>query len=82
MFTLFLAATFMRVVATVRAVCFYMTTFAFAAPLFMVMLAVYPFVMLFDKFRYVLVVFEMQMGSIGIDSRAMFENNSTPAMLA
>ena len=37
--------------ATIRAVLFYMTTFATALPMFVVMLAIYPFVMLFDKYR-------------------------------
>lgn len=34
-----------------RATLFYLTTFAFAVPLFAVMLAVYPFVLSFDRFR-------------------------------
>lgn len=42
----------MKIFATIRGICFYLTTFAFASPLFVVMLAVYPFVLLFDKFRY------------------------------
>lgn len=42
----------MKIVATIRGICFYLTTFAFASPLFVVMLAVYPFVLMFDKFRY------------------------------
>jgi 1-acyl-sn-glycerol-3-phosphate acyltransferase len=37
--------------AAVRAAFFYLTTFVFAAPLFFIMLAVYPAVMVFDKFR-------------------------------
>lgn len=37
--------------AKIRALGFYLTTFTFALPLFCVMLAVYPFVMLFDKYR-------------------------------
>lgn len=37
--------------AAIRATCFYFTTFAFAVPLFMVMLAVYPFVLFFDRYR-------------------------------
>ena len=37
--------------AGVRATFFYLTTFAFATPLFLVMLAVYPFVLVLDKFR-------------------------------
>lgn len=41
----------MKIVATIRGICFYLTTFAFASPLFVVMLAVYPFVLMFDKFR-------------------------------
>ncbi len=42
----------MKIFATIRGICFYLTTFAFASPLFVVMLAVYPFVLIFDKFRY------------------------------
>lgn len=38
-------------IAAVRGICFYLTTFAFATPLFLVMLAVYPFVMVLDKYR-------------------------------
>ncbi|KAL4853990.1 1-acyl-sn-glycerol-3-phosphate acyltransferase [Chlorella vulgaris] len=38
-------------VAATRAVLFYTTTFLFASPLFVVMLAAYPYVLLFDKFR-------------------------------
>jgi len=45
------AAGFPSWLAGIRAAFFYLTTFAFAAPLFVVMLAVYPFVMVFDKFR-------------------------------
>jgi hypothetical protein len=37
--------------AATRAVLFYTTTFLFASPLFVVMLAAYPYVLLFDKFR-------------------------------
>ena len=37
--------------ATIRALLFYLTTFATAMPMFVVMLAIYPFVMLFDKYR-------------------------------
>lgn len=37
--------------AGIRAVMFYFTTFMFATPLFCVMLVVYPFVLLFDKYR-------------------------------
>ena len=37
--------------ATIRAVFFYLTTFAFATPLFLVMLAIYPLVLLMDKYR-------------------------------
>jgi 1-acyl-sn-glycerol-3-phosphate acyltransferase len=37
--------------AAVRAICFYLTTFVFATPLFCFMLLAYPFVMLFDKYR-------------------------------
>lgn len=37
--------------AAIRAVCFYLTTFAFAAPLFVAMLAAYPLVLMFDKYR-------------------------------
>ena len=38
--------------AAIRATCFYLTTFAFATPLFGVMLALYPFVLLFDRYRW------------------------------
>lgn len=44
-------SSFWTAVAGVRALCFYLTTFAFAAPLFVLMLAAYPFVMVFDKYR-------------------------------
>ena len=37
--------------ALVRAICFYLTTFLFAFPLFFAMLAIYPFVIAFDKYR-------------------------------
>lgn len=37
--------------AALRAVLFYITTFIFATPLFGVMLAIYPYVLLFDKYR-------------------------------
>ena len=37
--------------AAVRAVFFYLTTFVVATPLFLVMLACYPYVMKFDKYR-------------------------------
>ncbi len=37
--------------ATIRAILFYLTTFATAMPMFVVMLAIYPFVMVFDKYR-------------------------------
>lgn len=37
--------------AKIRAVFFYLTTFAFATPLFVLMLAVYPLCLLFDKYR-------------------------------
>ena len=37
--------------ATVRAILFYLTTFVTALPMFFVMLAIYPFVMVFDKYR-------------------------------
>lgn len=47
------AARLQRAIATLRAICFYTTTFVFAAPLFVFMLAVYPLVLLFDKYRYV-----------------------------
>lgn len=41
------------VFAAIRAVLFYCTTFVFASPLFLCMLAVYPYVLKFDKFRWV-----------------------------
>ncbi|GAB4819901.1 hypothetical protein N2152v2_006947 [Parachlorella kessleri] len=37
--------------ATVRAIAFYVTTFAFATPLFTLMLVIYPLVLAFDKHR-------------------------------
>ena len=40
------------VFAAIRAVLFYCTTFIFASPLFLCMLAVYPFVLQFDKYRW------------------------------
>lgn len=40
--------------AAIRAVLFYTTTFIFATPLFCLMLLVYPYVLKFDKFRWVL----------------------------
>lgn len=46
-----LGATLWTAFAAFRAVCFYITTFIFASPLFLAMLAVYPFVMAFDKHR-------------------------------
>jgi hypothetical protein len=45
------ASKFAAFLAVVRAALFYITTFIFATPLFCVMLAVYPYVMLFDKYR-------------------------------
>lgn len=48
-----LAAGLLKIFAIVRAVCFYITTFAFATPLFFVMLLIYPAVMAFDKYRCV-----------------------------
>ena len=45
------ASKFPQWIAAIRALLFYTTTFVFAAPLFVLMLAVYPIVMLFDKFR-------------------------------
>lgn len=44
-------AGFPTFLAAVRAVLFYLTTFAFAAPLFLAMLGVYPFCLAFDKYR-------------------------------
>jgi len=41
----------LKALAIIRAVCFYLTTFITAAPMFVVMLAIYPVVMLFDKYR-------------------------------
>lgn len=40
------------VFAAIRAVLFYCTTLIFASPLFLCMLAVYPFVLKFDKYRW------------------------------
>ena len=37
--------------AAIRAVFFYVTTLIFASPLFICMLLVYPFVLMFDKYR-------------------------------
>ena len=37
--------------AKLRALCFYVTTFVFATPLFCLMLLVYPAVLAFDKYR-------------------------------
>lgn len=45
------ARSFPAFLAAIRAVFFYLTTFIFASPLFLCMLAVYPFVLLFDKYR-------------------------------
>lgn len=46
-----MARRFPAFLAAIRAVLFYTTTFLFAAPLFCLMLLVYPYVLTFDKFR-------------------------------
>lgn len=46
-----MARRFPAFLAAIRAVLFYTTTFVFAAPLFLFMLLVYPYVLKFDKYR-------------------------------